>query len=196
MFDMGVHGAVADAHLVGCFLVAVALHQVVQHITLSRGKLLAVVRVGTSPLERLHYFAGDVAGHGRAAGIHILDGGQQFRRADWLEQIAGSPGGERFEDAVRVVVDCKHEDLHAGKKFGQPANALDAIHAGQVDVHQHDLGRETRNLAQGILSARKSPDTAAVGCALEDARKTRAQRRIIFHNRDSNRHDFSRFHQT
>ncbi len=69
-----------------------------------------------------------------------LDGFQQFGARHQLEQIPAGAGGEGVKHALGVLIDRQHDELNRRMSQLELTHALDAIHAGQVNVHEHDLG--------------------------------------------------------
>src|SRR6266566_1341046 len=76
--DVGVNGFVADAKLLGDFFVEKTVTEAVQHLLLTLRKILGRLWRGTGFLKRLHDFARDMGGHGRAAALHFVDSLEQL----------------------------------------------------------------------------------------------------------------------
>ena len=86
--------------------------------------------------------------------MDLLDGFQDFRRRQVLDQVAVGAGFQRLEHPPAVLFDGEHDDLQLRQAFLEPANALDAGHPRQIDIHQDDIGRLARNLPRRFLSRR------------------------------------------
>ena len=77
----------------------------------------------------------------RRDALHGL--GQDVRRAAFRDVAAGA-GGERLLHEQRVLVHAEHEDARARIARDDPANRLEPTHAGQRQVHDHDVRRSFR----------------------------------------------------
>ena len=62
----------------------------------------------------------------------------------------------------------------------QPGHALDAIHAGQVDVHQHDVRIFLGNVPQPLLTRGVRADTSQTRRVAQALGKTFAHIALIF----------------
>ena len=113
---------------------------------------------------------------------------QQLVRRRPLEQVAGGPGGERVEDQVGVLVDRQHHDLHVpAASVLQPAHALDAAHAGQVDVHEHDVGPDGGQLGDRPFAALVLAHAGEPVGAVDEAGDAGAHARVVLDDRDTDR---------
>src|ERR1035438_6627999 len=100
----------------------------------------------------LHYLAGNMASHWRAAGMHSLDGFEQFLTGRQLEQIPTGSGGQGVKHALGVLIDRQHDELNYRMSQLDLAHALDAIHARQINVHEHDIRSEERRVGKECRS--------------------------------------------
>src|SRR5439155_15171504 len=78
--DVGVDGLKADGECIGDLLVRVSLGQQVEDFPFSRGQVFGGCIAGIGLMEGLDDFCGDVARHGSAFLMDLLDGLQDFRR--------------------------------------------------------------------------------------------------------------------
>jgi len=161
--DVGPDGAQGNAEAVGDFFVQEALVQEVEDFLLASGELLELgVSLGRA-LEGDDDLAGDGAGHGRAALVQFLDGLEQPGRRGLFEQITAGPRPQRLENAVVILKDGEHHDAGGGQRGFQPPNALDAGDAGEVDVHQHDIGRQGREPLEGGFAGGEGANAGKAG---------------------------------
>lgn len=152
-------GLDGDVELVGDLLVDEALRDDAHHFLFALGQVFGRFASGFVATERLDDKAGDMAGHGCPAGIHLLDGAQEIDRGCALEQKAAGPIFQRTEDQVAVVINGEHDDVHSGQELLQSCHALDPGHAREIDVHQHNIGQVPGQVGQGALGV--GPGTRA-----------------------------------
>lgn len=108
------------------------------------------------------------AGHGRASAIRVADGFEQlFGRAGFDEVTVGARF-EGFEDAVAVFIDRDHDDLDFREQTFEFADALDARHAWQLDVHEYDVRQVFWNMFQSLLACGEVSDAFDVRRAAKD----------------------------
>ena len=119
--------------------------------------------------------------------MDVPDAAQELVRRRPLEQVAGGAGGERGEDQVGVLVDRQHHDLHRRQQRPQPPHALDAAHARQVDVHQHDVGADGGQLGDRALAALVLADAREPIGAVDQPGEAGADARVVLDDRDADR---------
>src|SRR5215471_9389527 len=134
------NGVDGDAHLRGRGLVVMPLDQQLEEaFFLSREGGRGAWR-GAAPVEELDDAPRDLRRHRRASADRILDALEQARRWRLLQKVTARARAESREDPFVVLVDGQDEQNEIGKSLVQHPNALDAGHARQPDVHQHDVG--------------------------------------------------------
>jgi hypothetical protein len=79
-----------------------------------------------------------------------------------LKQIASCPGPHRREDEVVIV---EHgEDEYSGRGPGATrSGGVDAVEAGHLDVHNHDVGLALGRGGGSIVTVAASPTTGRRG---------------------------------
>jgi hypothetical protein len=152
--DVGVDGFVADAEFVGDFLVNQSLAQQVEHLLFALGKVFGGLR------RRGRRFFGTIArlcarcawsSANRRGGLP--DGFQQLLGGGALEHVTAGARRQRVENVFRVLINREHHHLGLRQERLQLPHAFDAVHAGQVDVHEHDVGFDLRQILQRVLGA-------------------------------------------
>ena len=114
--------------------------------------------------------------------MNIADGLQQPRGRGALEQVAAGAGLEGIKQRIAVLIDGQHQELDAGHGALQLAHAFHALDAGQIDVHEHHVGRMPRDFLQGRLRVRVIAGQFQGGCAADQCRQTRADALIVIHD--------------
>ena len=168
-------GLVADAQLVRDLLIHQTLAQQIQHLLFALGQAFRLRLRRRRALERLHDLARDVRRHWRAAAFHFINRFEQFLARRALEHITVRARRQRVENIFRVLIDREHHHLDFRRDFFQLPDALDAVHAGQVDVHQHHVGLGLRQILERVLGVRVIAHAAEAVGAVEHAHERLAQ---------------------
>ena len=132
--------------------------------------------------------AGDLHGHGRAAGVDLFDGLEDFGGGHVLKQVAAGAVAQRIKDQIAVLVGRQHQHLDLGQPLFEAGDTLDAAHAGQVDVHQHDVRLLGGNSLQGLLAIPVRTDAAKRRRTAQQLRQALAGAPAIFDDGDFDRH--------
>jgi hypothetical protein len=131
-------------------------------------------------VEVAHDFSGDVAGNGGSAALDVVDGFEQHGRRARLDEIPVCAGFERTEDALAVFVNREHHDLRLGQDLLELSDAFDAVHAGQIDVHEDDLGFVFGEVFEGGFGAVVMAQAAKALGAVQHAGEGATQLVIVF----------------
>ena len=185
---MRADGGKGDSNLFRNLLVKVSLGEQVQNFRLAGRQSGGLAPGAGRPLKRLHDLAGDVAVDRRPALMHVADRGQQIIRLRLLEQITRGARRQRVKDMLGLVIHRQHHDLCAGQQRLEPAHTLHAVQPRQVDVHQHHLGIDFRNLPQRILRRRMLAQAAKSRSAINQPDQISAHALIIFDDGNGNAH--------
>jgi len=186
--NMGADGAHGDGELVGDFLVHVAFGEQFEDFELATGQLLQF-RVGLGvAMEVVDDLARNLQGHGRATVVNLLHGLDELGLRHVFEQITVGAGAQGVENHVALIVGREHEDLGFGQGFLEARDALDAVHAGEVDIHQDHIGVFLRNFFQGFFARGVGADTAQPGGVAEPGHQALAHFGLIFDYRNFNTH--------
>src|SRR5207247_2558679 len=129
----------------------------------ARGKGRRFTAAWGRRLEGPHDFARNLAGHGGAALADLGDGVQDLARRGAFQKVAARPSLEGAEDAGRVLIDGQHDDLSRGYDLLETGRTFDAGSAGEVDVHEDDVGVVARNLFQTLLRRPTGADATDAG---------------------------------
>src|ERR1017187_5166351 len=101
-----------------------------------------------------------------------------------------SPGGEGVKHALGVLVDGKHDELNSWTSRLEPPHALDAIHARQVNVHQHHVGSGGGQPGQRLFTRGELTDADTAAKARDSMGQLGPHASVIIHYGDLNRHTF------
>ena len=91
--------------------------------------------------------------------MHVTDRVQQLFRPGLFKHVAGCARGERVKNVLGILVNRQHDDLGAREQGFEAAGAFDSVDAGQIDVHQNDVGPDLGNLLERIFGAGVFTDT-------------------------------------
>jgi hypothetical protein len=160
---MGVNGADADAELIGDFFGAPTLGEESQDFFFARGEISFFADSDCGLAKCGDNFAGDVAGHGRAAAMYFGDSFENFLGRDVFNEVTGSAGFHRFENFLTVFFDGEHDDLGFPQDFAKGGDARDAILAGQINIHENNIGGEARQSEKRFFSAFAGGDAGETG---------------------------------
>ncbi len=105
-----------------------------------------------------------------------------------LEEVAAGARLKGFEDVIVVGINRKHQDLGSRKTIFQQRGAFEARHAGQVDVHEHDIRGGGRQEFQRFFAGLASRHTMERRVAPDDFGQTFPQFPVIFNDADVNFH--------
>ena len=78
--------------------------------------------------------------HRRAAGPDLPHRLHQLFPGHVFEQVTVCARAQGIENQVAIVIGRQHQNLRPRPALLEPRHTLDAAHARQVDVHQHDVG--------------------------------------------------------
>ena len=157
---VGANGAVGDLNLLRDFLLKAALGEEAQDFEFARGKLALYLGLGAwaGAVEGLHDAAGDGAAHGRAAFANLADGLEQLIAGDGLGQVTEGASGEGFKDRLGVVEDGDDDDLDIRQECGEAGDALGALHSGELQIHENEVGLQPGKVSEGLLGAMSEAD--------------------------------------
>lgn len=151
VMEMSVDGGDADGEMCADFLARITFGELLENFLLAVRKLFILVRIGSGFAEGFDHAAGDLAAHGRAALLDFLNGEKDVGRVGTLEQITAGTGFQCSEDAIVIFIHSQNEDLDRRTEFLEFAGAVHAGHAGQMNVHEHDIRQESWDYLEGIL---------------------------------------------
>src|SRR5262245_13471354 len=83
--------------------------------------------------------------------MHFAYRFEKFAAFGPLKQVAGRARSQRAEDIVRVLIYRQHEDLDLRELLFELPNAFDTVDPGQVDIHEHNLGPNLRQILERFL---------------------------------------------
>ena len=179
---------VADAEFFRDFLIEKSLAEAIEHFLFALREIFGGLRRRTGFLKGLRYFAGDVSGHGRTATMHLLDRFQKFGTFRSLEKVSVGAGSQGAKNVVGVFVDREHDDLELGDQLFQLADAFDAVDAGQIDVHQNNLGTNFGQFLDGFFGGAVVTKALEAISAIQHAGERVAQLFVVFDDGDGDGH--------
>src|ERR1043166_9320355 len=188
MFEVDPDGMVTDREAVGDLLADLALGKQLQDFLFPRGKERRFTLDRGWGLEGHHDFARNFAGRRGAALTDLGDGVQNFAGRGAFQKVAARPGLERAEDAGGVLIDREHDDLHLWDHLLEAGRTFDARSAGQIDVHQDDVGLVAWNLLQTLLRRGTGADATDAGGPAQHALEIAAHRSAVL-NQGDRRHN-------
>ena len=98
--------------------------------------------------------------------------------------------GEGRKYIFRVLVSREHHHLRARHQLLQAPHALDAVDAGKVDVHEHDIRFLGRQRVQRGFGGGELAEAAEARLAVDEPRQGAAQLVVVLHNGNGGCHDF------
>jgi hypothetical protein len=114
--------------------------------------------------------------------MDFTEGTNEVRPLGLLEEITGGAGLEGLKDVVGVLVDGQHHKL-GGRELGfELADALGAVHAGQVDVHEDDVGLELADGSEGAFARAMVAHAAEAVGAIDPVDQDLPRLGIVFHD--------------
>src|SRR5947207_14124198 len=102
-----------------------------------------------------------------------------------LEQVSACAGAKRLEYPLIVVVDRQHEQRELRMTLAQQANAFDARHAWQSDVHERYVWQVAGNSRQRFFHRAIASDTLISWSSVDKNRQSVAQVAAILDDRGS-----------
>jgi len=120
----------------------------------------------------------------------------QARRADCLEQlvaigafeqVAARPGAHRGEDRIVVVQHREHQDRQPRSILEDSPRRLHAAHAGQPEIHQHEIGPEPPHHLDRVLSGRGLAHGLGLSGVGQHQAQAVAVHRVVVDDHDSQR---------
>ena len=97
------------------------------------------------------------------AGIDLADRGRQLVTAEGLDQELARPGQHRAAQVVGLALNRHHHHRRGRYLRRETFGRRDAVHVGHVDVHEDDIGHQTRRLLDRLRTRRCRPDDLDVG---------------------------------
>ncbi len=143
---MGLHGAFGDIELVGDHLVGIAARHAFEHLQLLAGErgehVGKVLRLAARDGA---FFAGagpgtdDVRRQVDGAGQHLLQGLDHLLAGGGLGNKPDRAVGDGLQDHPFLFLGGDDHRRQGGKQIAQPHQAAEALHAGHIEVQQHQI---------------------------------------------------------
>ena len=113
--------------------------------------------------------------------MDVTDRRQQVARTRRLDKVPVRARRQGAEKIVGVLVNRQHHDLQLRQTFRQLPYTLDAVHAGQINVHHRHLRMQGRRLRQRLLARAERADTGTLGIAVDNLHEAGTQPVVVFH---------------
>lgn len=84
-----------------------------------------------------------------------------------FQQVTAGARPQRGGDALGILVNGHHDDLHGWQQRPQSVRAFNAGHLRQLNIHQHLLGLFGGQFLQGLLRGRAGERAPKVGPGLD-----------------------------
>jgi hypothetical protein len=110
--------------------------------------------------EKSNHAGGYLRRYRRAAGHGFANIFKQFRGRRTFQQISAGARAKRVKDAIIVVINGQHQDLHLRITLFEDANSFDAVHSRQTDIAEQYVRNISRQACQGIFHRRVAARTA------------------------------------
>ena len=176
-------GLDADVQAAGDLLAAVALGDEDGDLAFARGQLVdhPVAEEGRGG-EGLPDGAAEVLVEPGVAERQRLEGLAEFGERAVLVHEAMDAGLHEGADDVRLLLAGEDQHLRRGQAAAEPAQDLDAAHAGHDDVEHQDIGLEAQREFDGAEPVGGRTDRDAARVALDHLGDQVAHRGLVFHD--------------
>jgi len=189
VLNVGGDGAVTDLEFLRNFLVQISLRQEFQDLLFAPGQNFGLMTGGNAGLaESLDNFAGDLAGDRGTAGAYLAEGREQFAGRGLFEEITIGTSHKSVKYGIALIVDGEHDELGPGQEGLEFADGIDAAHARQVDIHEHDIGQETGDFRHGIFTAGMLADALEVGGPVDQLHQSFTGGGVVFDDGNGDGH--------
>lgn len=101
-----------------------------------------------------------------------------------FEEVAGSACFESLEDAVGIFIDSDHDELNFWELPFEAPDTLDSVESWEVDVRENDVRLILGDAVECFLPIIVEADEIEALGLLDPFGVNRAQRDIVFDNRD------------
>jgi len=146
VFDVGFRSLFADEQLFGDLRVRLTFGDQLKDLRFAFGEW----RVGIH-VEVVYDHTGDTTAHGGSAFHDLIERAQQFHVVGAFGDVAAGAGFEGLEDKLAVFIDRHHNDVGVGAFIFNDLGAVDTVHTGKLDVHEHDLGFVAVQISDGVF---------------------------------------------
>ncbi len=148
---------------------------------LPRREVHAQVREGQRLVVRHHVRTG--RRRVRAAPQQGADPGEEFVQFEGLDQVVVGPGVQPGHAVTDRVTGRQHEDRRRVTGAADAAGGGEAVHAGHLDVQDHQVGPVGGRLLQGVGAVDR--DLGVVPLEGEAALECFAHRRLVVDDQDA-----------
>ena len=189
--NVGVDSLVADAKFFGDFFVEKALAETIEHFLFALGEIFSCLQGRTGLLKGLGDFAGDVCGHRGTTAMNFADGFEELGTFRALKEISVRARSQCAEDIFGIFINGEHDDLEFGNELFELPNALNAVDAGEIDIHEDDFRTDFRNFFDGFFGRAVMAEASEAVGAIQHAGERVSQLLVVFDDGDGDRHDRS-----
>ena len=143
-FAITANGLKPEVQQDGDLLAGFALSDKAKNLKLAGGEDVEGGRKGlrfeVAALDSLEQTIGDLRAEIRAAFGNSAEGIDEVAVGGFFEDEGARAGADSADDRVLVVVHGKNDDLDGGVMAQDLGSGLDAIEAGEADIHENDIG--------------------------------------------------------
>jgi len=180
--NMGADGAKTDLQGCGDFMVGPALQEQIEHLLLATGQTKGGGG-GDAMAKGFNHPQGDLVTRRKLARGGFLDGRQQFMERRAFEEVAGSPGGERGENVIRIERIGVYKKVRARQTRFEPLETFKVMAAGETGLQENDIGLFGGQSGQRALGTLMNAGTANPAVAAHPGGKGPARGGIGIHDR-------------
>lgn len=179
LLQVPAHGVETHVQPVANLFVRETLCELLQDFLLPARQVQIVGGRRRGDLKGLDYLTGDFTCHGCAAFADVGDGFEDFFRVGAFQKIAAGSCAEGFEYGFGVIIHGDDDDMERREKFLQSRRAFDAGHIRQMEVHEHHVGRISRDFANGVLAAITHADARKPGRFVDETLEGAADAGVV-----------------
>src|SRR5437879_4121353 len=125
--------------------------------------------------------------------MNFANGLEQFGALGPFEEVTRGAGRKCVENILRVLIHGKHDYLDCRGALFQLPDAFNAVHAGQVDIHEDYVGIVFGQGFEGGLSIAIMAYTLEPVDAANYSRESRTELFVVLNYGNRNRHGFNDF---
>src|ERR1700677_810053 len=178
IFDVGLDGFFGDGEPIGDDFIGVTGGNQAKDFDFARGELVVGGVIGE--------FGGDFWRDAFVSGMDGADGIEQFAMQQTFQQIRAGAGFESADDLDVTGVGGEGDEARVGKFSADGAHGVDAVHAGHLQIHEHDIGPMQTKLFDGFQAIGSLADELQVGLIGNERGDALAQNRVIVDQGDAN----------
>ena len=175
---MGLHRFFGNGEVIGNDFIGVTGGDQAKDFDFASGELVVGGVIGE--------FGGDFRRDAFVSGMDGADGLEQFAMQETFQQVGASAGFESADDLDVTGVGGEDDKARVGKFAADGAHGVDAVHAGHLQIHEHDIGPMEAELFDGLQAIGGLTDELQVGLIGNERGDALTQDRVIVDQGDAN----------